>query len=193
MCAGTLEIEPEDFISQWDHRDWVNAYTVHTHVKQAQREGHSDLLTYVSDDQVPSWLLTQLDGHGVRPNDDLPGPGLFTYTGDLDWLALAEQRPDQVDLDINYDSAPTLKQIRAVASAARGMGAEVWFYAELFTNAATHGISVNLEAMATGGGTEAAHSLAGLRVKVREAYGVNLTTSGSPVGFPQDFLAWEWF
>lgn len=193
MCDGALWVEPEAFISIWDPRDWANAYTIHAQVKRARREGLGDLLTYVTDDHVPEWLLTRLDGHLVAPQEDRPGPELFSYTGDLDWFALADERPGQVDLRIQYDGTPDLERIRAVADTARKLGADVQFFAEPVTDVASEGIEVHLEAMGVGQRPNSPHSLQMIRQRISDDFGPILESPASPVGFPEGHLSWEWF
>lgn len=193
MCTGTLEVQPDEFIRIWDRRDWANAFAVHEQVKRAHREGLADLLSYVTADHVPGWVRDQLDGQLAFPQEDSPGPELFDYTGSLNWFALADDRPGQVDLSVQYERSPELERIREVAAGARAMGADVRYFAQLITDATTEGIEVHLEALAVGTRVGSRHPMSAVRQRIVDDFGVVLLQDPSPVGFSRGYQSWEWF
>lgn len=192
MCRGRLLIEYEDYITQWSRRTWATAYTVHSQVSQAKHDRLDDLLAYVTDETLPSWFLDRISGHHVLLDVDRPGPHLFLYVGPLDWFALADERPDDVHLCINYDPAPPLDAIRGLADSARGLGADVWYAAEPITNGPDGGLQVNLEFIAIGPppGTELPMDC--IRSQLEAAHDVTLYEGPSAPGFPSGWISWEW-
>lgn len=109
-----------DYAKQWTPLQWqishdcLKAFT------------HSET-HYVMDNTapLPPWLLKAVDTH-ARPDTDTPGPSCFSATSTaVDWFTLAKEHPEELVLLVDFEPAPTVKQIENALRAAQARSAEV--------------------------------------------------------------------
>lgn len=90
----------------WTREQWHRSFEAAEWFGQARREN-----------PFPLWM----DGIALRGDYETPAPSLFTCQDWTDWFALGVRHPE-IQLNIDFDPAPSMGDVHDAYQAARGEG-----------------------------------------------------------------------